>query len=121
MANIKDQIKEMLENGSTEEIISEFLQTELKQALYEKDHPVISTIEEEQIQALNDFLLKYCPKVRFTFEEGDLEVVGELINTIVPACEHMVALVIDKSISSIQSPFGDFGTSESGDGIGQLL
>ena len=124
MANIKDEIKAMLETGTPEDVISELLKTEFEQAVYEKDHPVIQTTYEEQIQALNDFLIKYCPKVHFTFEGDDLEVVGDLINTIVPACENIVALVINKSIDSIQNPLNNFEFSEvkeSGDGIGQLL
>lgn len=106
--NIKTQIKQMLQNGKSEGDIANDFTSMLYEAMNELQEDNISTkTEMSQIDAINSFLIENCPNLNFTLKEEDLKPIGQMINTVIPAFEQMIALILDKSMDTFTLPVED--------------
>ena len=106
MVDFKDYFKSALTQGTTEDMIINELTEALNQAIIETQNTAnveenIST-GEQQTNAINSFLMEYCPNVNFIFEEEDLKILGETINAIIPAFEQMIALIFSRNLKEIE-------------------
>ena len=124
MADIKEQIKLMLENGETEGMIADQLIATLKEAVDETNYSEIQSVKTDQVQVINSFLAQYCPNFNLTLEEEDLEILGEALTTIAPAIEQLVVLVLNRKLVSFEDNSNESEMLEfkkDGDDIGTWL
>lgn len=106
--NIKTQIKQMLQNGKSEGDIANDFTSMLYEAMNELQEDNISTkTEVSQVDAINNFLVENCPNLSFTLKEDDLKAIGQMINTVIPAFEQMIALILDKNMDTFTFPVED--------------
>jgi hypothetical protein len=106
--NIKTQIKQMLQDGKSEGDIANDFTSMLYEAMNELQEDNISTKTEiSQVDAINNFLVENCPNLNFTLKEDDLKAIGQMINTVIPAFEQMIALILDKNMDTFTFPVED--------------
>lgn len=106
--NIKTQIKQMLQNGKSEGDIANDFTSMLYEAMNELQEDNTSTkTEVSQVDAINNFLVENCPNLNFTLKEDDLKAIGQMINTVIPAFEQMIALILDKNMDTFTFPVED--------------
>lgn len=101
--NIKTQIKQMLQNGKSEGDIANDFTSILYEAMNElKEEPnkTKEISQKDQTEAINNFLIENCPNLNFTLKEEDLKAIGEMINTIIPAFEQMIALILENNLNT---------------------
>lgn len=106
--NIKTQIKQMLQDGKSEGDIANDFTSMLYEAMNELQENNTSTkTEMSQVDAINNFLVENCPNLNFTLKENDLKAIGQMINTVIPAFEQMIALILDKNMDTFTFPVED--------------
>ena len=106
--NIKTQIKQMLQDGKSEGDIANDFTSMLYEAMNELQEDNISIKTEiSQVDAINNFLVENCPNLNFTLKEDDLKAIGQMINTVIPAFEQMIALILDKNMDTFTFPVED--------------
>ena len=108
--NIKTQIKQMLQNGKSEGDIANDFTSMLYEAMNELQNDNSNNDSEKgmsQVDAINSFLTENCPNLNFILKEEDLKAIGQMINTVIPAFEQMIALILDKNMDTFTFPVED--------------
>lgn len=108
--NIKAQIKQMLQNGKSEGDIANDFTSILYEAMNELQNDSNNNDSKKgmsQVDAINSFLTENCPNLNFILKEEDLKAIGQMINTVIPAFEQMIALILDKSMDTFTFPVED--------------